>query len=287
MDIKQLKYFLTIAEEEQITSAAKKLHISQPPLSYQLKALETELGVKLVERGSRKLHLTDAGRILRNRAEQILELTEAAQRELRDLNTGFQGTLSIGTVSSSGHALLDKRLKIFHSKYPLINFEIYEGNTYNIIEYLNSGLIQIGIVRTPFSIENFNYILAEAEPMVAVMRENLDWNSGSSTSIQELKDRPLIIYRRFEGLIKERCKSAGFEPKFFCKNDDARTTLLWTDAGLGIGIVPYSSINLVANNNLKYKVINDDFLKTQLAAIWMKDRYISASANNFLDIFKG
>ena len=89
MNIRQLKYFLTIAEEEQITSAAKKLNISQPPLSQQLKLLEDEFGVKLLERGSRKIHLTDAGRLLRNKAEQILELTDATYKELRDFNKGI------------------------------------------------------------------------------------------------------------------------------------------------------------------------------------------------------
>lgn len=287
MDIKQLKYFLTIAEEEQITSAAKKLNMSQPPLSYQLKTLEDELGVKLVERGSKKIHLTDAGQILRNRAEQIVELTEVAYKEMKDLSKGFQGTLSIGTVSSSGPTLFDKRLKIFHDIYPLVNFDIYEGNTYKIIEYLHNGLIQIGIVRTPFNMDGFNCILAKPEPMVAVMSEALYWDDNNDKiSLLELKDKPLIAYRRFESLIRERCVKAGFEPKFFCKNDDARTTLLWATAGLGIGIVPYSAINLVPNNNLKLKKIDDSFLESQIAAIWIKDRYISTSAQHFLDIFK-
>lgn len=288
MDIKQLKYFLTIAEEEQITSAAKKLNMSQPPLSYQLKTLEDELGVKLVERGSKKIHLTDAGQVLRNRAEQIVELTEVTYKELKDLSKGFQGTLSIGTVSSSGPTLFDKRLKIFHDVYPLVNFEIYEGNTYKIIEYLHNGLIQIGIVRTPFNMDGFNYILADPEPMVAVMSEALNWDDkNEKISLLELKDKPLIVYRRFEALIKDRCTKAGFEPKFFCKNDDARTTLLWAASGLGIGIVPYSAINLVPNSNLKLKIINDSFLESQIAAIWIKDKYISTSAKHFLDIFRG
>ena len=85
MDIRQLKYFLTIAEEEQITKAAKKLNISQPPLSQQLKLLEDELGVKLLERGSRKIQLTDAGRLLRNKAEQILHSFQVLNRWGQDV----------------------------------------------------------------------------------------------------------------------------------------------------------------------------------------------------------
>ncbi|GKX67260.1 LysR family transcriptional regulator [Inconstantimicrobium mannanitabidum] len=287
MDIKQLKYFLTIADEEQITSAAKKLHISQPPLSYQLKNLEEELGVKLLERGSRKIHLTPAGRILRNRAEQIIQLTDATSREIMDLKNGFQGTLALGTVSSSGYTLLDTRLKVFHKTYPHINFELYEGNTYKIIEYLNCGLIEVGIVRTPFNMSNFDYITAEEEPMIAVMREELDaFKNIDTISIEDLKEKPLIIYKRFESLIKERCNAHGFEPLFFCKNEDARTTLSWADAGLGIGIMPKSAFNSMNNSDLKYKIIDDPLLNTQIAAIYLKDKYISTSAQHFLEVFE-
>lgn len=158
MDIKQLKYFYVIAEEGQITSAAKRLHLSQPPLSYQLKNLEDELGVKLVERGSRNIKLTDAGLILYKRAKQILSLTKSTVDELKDFNQGTQGTLSIGTVSSSGASLLDSRLSIFHDKYPFINFEIYEGNTYELLEALTKGIIEIAIVRTPFNNSGINSI---------------------------------------------------------------------------------------------------------------------------------
>ena len=287
MDIRQLRYFLAIAEEEQITSAAKRLHIAQPPLSQQLKSLENELGVKLVERGSRKIQLTDAGQILRNRAEQILELTEATARELKDFSEGLQGTLSIGAVSSSGAALLPKRIHSFNRKCPGINFEIWEGNTYRILEILNSGVIEIGIVRTPFNIENFESIPLPIEPMVAAISGNhFLGEHQSQICLTDLKDKPLIIYRRFEKIIIQACEKAGFEPKIFCKTDDARTTLLWADSGMGIAIVPKVALELIRSPNLKYKEIKESSLETQIVAIWMKNRYLSTAARHFLETFK-
>lgn len=287
MDIKQLKYFLTIAEEGQITAAAKKLNMAQPPLSFQLKALEDELGVKLVERGSRKIKLTDAGRILYNRADQILKLTGSTVRELKDFAEGVEGTLSIATVSSSGSILLTERLKKFHDKYPNVNFEISEGNSYKILELLTSGLIEIGIVRTPLNLENFESIYLPEEPMVAVMTRDLEWESNKEIILlKELINKPLIMYRRFEKLILECCKKSGFEPKIFCKNDDARTTLLWAEAGLGIAIVPKSAVQLIGSTNLIYKEIDEQALRTQIAAIWVKNRYISSSAKHFLEVFE-
>ena len=286
LDIKQLRYFLTIAEEGQITAAAKKLNMAQPPLSFQLKALEEELGVKLVERGSRKIKLTDAGHILYNRADQILKLTGSTMRELKDFAEGVEGTLSIATVSSSGSILLTERLKKFHSKYPNVNFEISEGNSYKILELLTSGLIEIGIVRTPLNLENFESIYLPEEPMVAVMTRDLEWESSKSIILlKELEDKPLIIYRRFEKLILECCRKSDFEPKIFCKNDDARTTLLWAEAGLGIAIVPKSAVKLIGSTILVYKEIDERALRTKIAAIWMKNRYITSSAKHFLEVF--
>jgi DNA-binding transcriptional LysR family regulator len=201
MDLKQLKYFYTIVEEGQITSAAKRLHMAQPPLSYQLKALEEELGTKLLHRGSRKIQLTEAGQLLYNRAEQILGLTESTLRELKDYKEGFEGILSLGTVSSSGSSLLLERINKFHNCYGGIKFEIYEGNSFRILDMLNTGLIEIGIVRTPLNLENMNAIYLPGEPMIAAMTEALDWDrTAKIISMSQLYDKPLIIYRRFENL---------------------------------------------------------------------------------------
>lgn len=288
MDIKQLKYFLTIAEEGQITSAARKLQMAQPPLSQQLKLLEEELGVKLVERGSRHIQLTDAGEILRNRARQILELSDSAVKEISDYSKGLKGTLSIGTVSSSGATLLNDRMSEFHKKYPGIKFEIHEGNTFTLVDLLNKGIIEVGIVRTPFKTQNFECRYAKLEPMVAVTAKDYPWNTGESAiAIYELKDQPLILYRRFEQLIYEACQEEGFEPDIFCKNDDARTTLLWAKAGLGIGIVPKSAFHLMDNGTMLYKELENKKLMTQIAAVWIKDRYISSLAKKFIDSFSG
>ncbi|AIQ41991.1 LysR family transcriptional regulator [Paenibacillus sp. FSL R7-0297] len=287
MDIRQLKYFLAIAEEGQITSAARKLQMAQPPLSQQLKLLEEELGVKLVERGPRSIQLTDAGIILRNRAQQILELTDSTTREINDFAKGLKGSLSIGTVSSSGATLLHDRLGEFHKNYLGVTFEIHEGNTFMIIDLLNKGIVEIGIIRTPFNTSNLECLYLNSEPMIAVMTSYYDWNSGEAAiSLGELQHKPLIIYRRFEQLIRETCLEHGFEPQIFCMNDDARTTLLWANAGLGIGIIPKSAFELANHGNLIYKEIRCEALHTRVAAVWIKDKYLSSLATKFIETFQ-
>lgn len=102
MDLKQLRYFMAIVEERQITAAARRLHMAQPPLSNQMKLLEEELGLTLFSRGPHHIELTDAGRLFAARAKELLEMAAATKRELRDFKQGLSGTLALGTVSSSG-----------------------------------------------------------------------------------------------------------------------------------------------------------------------------------------
>lgn len=204
MDLKQLRYFMAIVEERQITAAARRLHMAQPPLSNQMKLLEEELGLTLFSRGPHHIELTDAGRLFAARAEELLEMAAATKRELRDFKQGLSGTLALGTVSSSGGILLQEGMRAFRETYPRVQFEIHDGNTYQLIELLEKGLIEIAIVRTPFNAAHFNCKYRKPEPMIAAMTENLDWApEREAIRVEELPGRPLILYRRFEQLLMD------------------------------------------------------------------------------------
>ncbi len=284
MDIKQLIYFITIAEECSFSKAAEKLYMAQPPLSHQLKLLEEELNVKLMERTTRKLQLTDAGKALFQRSKQLLEFLDTSIKEVKDIHNGFQGKLSIGTVSSAGAAILPEIIKSFHLSYPGIDFEILDEDTSKIIELLNGGIIDIGIIRTPFKSDNFEAILLPDEPMLAV--SNTELCEGQSVlKLWNLKNTPLIIQRRSEGSLIELCNSYDFKPRIICKSNDVRTILLWAGMGLGTALVPKNCVNLAPNANLKYKEIAEPSLLTGTAIIWPKQRYISSAARRFLETF--
>lgn len=286
MDIRQLKYFLAIAEEGNITRAAERLHIAQPPLSHQLKLLEYELGVKLIDRSTRRIQLTDTGEKLRYRAEQMLNLMETTVRELKDINEGVQGTLLIGTVPSSGATLLPERIHSFHEKYPGIDFQIWDGDTYRIMELLNSGTIEIGIIRTPFNSKIYESIYLPKEPMVTASSNSYSYNKQGSVEIAELVDTPLVIDRRFENVIVDAFEKEGVKPKIICRGDDVRSILLWASTGIGVAIVPKAATGLIPNSNLNYRKINLTSVETQTAIIWMKNRYLSSAARHFLKTFK-
>ncbi|MBC2582709.1 LysR family transcriptional regulator [Clostridium sp. DJ247] len=287
MDIRQLKYFLTIIEEGSITKAAEKLHIAQPPLSHQLKLLEDELEIKLIERNTRKFEITDAGKVLKHRSKQILELSENTIKELKNLKDGFQETLSIGTVQSAGVTLLPERLNIIQKKHPNVTFQIKESNTYNILNLLNKGSIDIGIVLTPFNSEIFESILLSDEPMVAAVKEDLYFQElEGNISLTELEDKPLIIDGRFRDILISSCHQAGFEPKILCESEDAISTLLWARTGAGIGLIPKPAVNFITTTDLKYMEINELSLRTRTAIVWARNRYLSEATKDFLETFK-
>ncbi|AJA46383.1 transcriptional regulator, LysR family protein [Clostridium pasteurianum DSM 525 = ATCC 6013] len=294
MDIRQIRYFLAVAEEGQITAAAKKLNISQPPLSQQLKALETELGVKLFIRNSRNIELTEAGIILRNKSEQIIELVNATEKELKDLNKGLEGTLNIGTVGSSAITVLPKKIYEFHQKYPNINFQMWDGSSTRIMELLNNGIIELGFVRTPFNTKVYNSLYIKNSElknhthdiMVTVAKSELYGNiDKDKISIKELENKPLIIHRRFENVITEAFNKLGLSPNIICKNDDIISSLTWANAGIGIALVPRTSSTLMYNTNLEIKEITNPSMEAKSALIWMKNRYLSTAASHFIEYF--
>lgn len=284
MNLKQLNYFLMIAEEKNISSAAIKLHMCQPPLSTQLKLLEEEIGVKLFSRTTRSLEITEAGKLLQKRSLQIFELLDTTKKELSQLKSGYQDTLRIGFVASSVAVLLPEKLTDFHSKHPEITFQMREGNTYRILDLLQSGIIDFGLVRTPFNTEAFNVIYLKEEPMIAVYKDQSIFKA--SLELIELNKLPLVLDKRFSTLITDACHKAGFHPNIICEGEDSRSILSWASASIGIAILPLSGKNLINDNTLSYSVINDSSLETQSAIVTLKKEAISYLTKELIEILK-
>ena len=285
MDFKDLTCFAAIVEEGTISGAAQRLHIAHPALSLRLKALEEDMGLALLERGARSVSLTEGGRLFYRRALRMLELAGSTRQELADVRDGAAGTLRLGTVSSSAPSLLSGRINRFHTRYPQVRFELHEGNTFELIELLHTGIIDLAIVRTPFKAEGTGQMLLPPEPMAVALRGPLA--ESGRVPVRWLKGKPLIFYRRFEGLIQAVCRQEGFEPEALCINDDARTCIMWAQAGLGAAITPLSAAKVMAGEDLRLLTLEHPDLYTSIAAIWKKDGYLSAAAQRFLEVFGG
>jgi DNA-binding transcriptional LysR family regulator len=286
LNSKQLYYFITIAETGSFTDAAKKLGLSQPPLSKQIMLLEEELGLKLFERGSRKTELTEAGAFLYSRAKDILTMMEDVTKELMHFPSSAKEILKLGTISSSGNILQDF-LKTFCMEHPNVRFEITEGNTYELMEKMRSGVIECAIIRTPFHSVGFECVYGKEEPLMAAgISSFFSEISSDKVKLTELSEKPLIYYRRFDAIISTAFQNIGIEPHVFCRNDDARTCLQWANSGLGVALIPRSICQEHDDNNLVLREIESEDTVTKIAAVYKKNGYVSNIAKEFVTCFQ-
>ncbi|WP_078594068.1 LysR family transcriptional regulator [Evansella clarkii] len=310
MDIKQLKYFYTIAQEGQITRAAKRLHMAQPPLSQQLKLLEQELGTPLLERYGKRMELTEAGKVLFLKAEKILQLVEDTACEVKEVSEGIRGIISIGSVKTC-FSFLPERIRSFRDDFPEVTFQLREGDTFHISELVRTREVELGLVRLPLdSSEDFIVMPLPDEPYVFVYSNefftqtedsaatvespSLPFTSSSSEETIRMKDLesvPLLLLRRVNGvgqfeLIVNECRKHGFEPNIICECPDAAMILSLVSAKAGAAVLPKSTLNFFPSENLRYKVITDSDVVSKSAVIWLKDRYLSKGAKYFLKMFE-
>lgn len=289
MNLKQLEYFVVVAEEQQITAAAKRLHIAQPPLSYQLKQLEKDLGVQLMKRTAHGIRLTLAGNTLFEYAKQIIDLTKITEYQVQNIDHGYLGTLRIGATSTSGGVLPNRRLFKLMKSYPGMKLEISEGNTYQLLDLLNKNLIDVAVVRTPFNKAELQVRQFPAEPMMAIIPERFlteNLKECQSISIERLSTFPLVVYRRFKIIIKDSFEHRGLQPTFVLECDDARTGIRWAEKGIGVALVPKTCAVHYATTRVKLIPVKHEAWQTNLALVYRSDRNLSPVIEKFIDCYK-
>lgn len=293
MDIKQLHYFCTIVQEGQITRAAKKLHMAQPPLSQQLKQLEEELEVKLFERNGRNMELTECGLVLYKKAIKILSQVDETIVEVKETGEGLKGVVAIGS-NKSCFSYLPKRIQSFREKYPLVTFQLREGDTFHISELLKNRSIDLAVARLPLESTDveFSMLSLPKEPYVLVIPKSWKERIGGRTSVKmnEIKDFPLLLLHRINGkgqfeIIINECKRHGFTPNVILECPDASMILSLVNSEVGATIVPQSTLSSIHLSNTITLQLEDSEIMSESAVIWLKDRYLSKSTKHFLDTF--
>lgn len=285
MDFKSLKYFVTIVESGTISSAAKKLYMSQPPLSNQMNNLEAELGCTLFERTSRHIVLTGAGKLLYDRAKILLNSMEATKEEVSNYEKEFAGIIRIGMISSVAETALAAKIADFARLNKGISLDIYECNTYRMLELLNAKTLHFGIVRTPFVTTKF-----KKEPMtnghiVAVGKASFFDSDSNTVSPTELSKKPLIIYRRWENTISDFFAQHELPFNIICRNDDARTTLFFAEQGLGVALLP-TATSAPLRSDLVCKEIKGNPWNTDIILLYDENSYMPSCAKKLLEFIK-
>lgn len=198
MEIRVLRYFLETAREGNMTRAAERLHISQPTMSKQLKDLEQELGAKLFIRSNYSIRLTEAGMLLRERAEDILSLVDKTEAEFKNLDTMDRGDIYVGAPESQSMALFAEIVCRLQQDYPRLRCNIYSGNMQDVCEKLDKGLLDFGIVMNYADLSKYNYLPMPSEDSWGVIFKKDDPLAvKESFSISDLKGLPLICSKQW------------------------------------------------------------------------------------------
>ncbi len=297
MTLKQLEYFLEIARLGSVTRAAQSLNISQPPLSLQLKALETELGTPLFQRDKRRLEITPEGLLLQERAQAILALLEETSNDIQSMSTEKQVTLRIGTIGSINNRLLPEVISRFSRDYPYVSFRVIEGRTDSILAHLSEGNADFGFVREPFNVSSFrsvpirhpdlgsdqnDYFVAIAQPHF--YDGYYDAPNSSVISLSELQGKPLVIHRRFREMLLGACRKQGFSPHIICENGEIQSSLSWARAGIGIAIAPFTSAVLSTDPNLVIRKLDSLPFSPRVCLVWNQSRRLSPEALAFVNM---
>ncbi len=276
MELRQLKYFVAVAEELHFGRAARRVHISQPPLSQQIKALEDEMGVKLLKRTSRSVSLTAAGRLFLEEARSILaQLDRASDKVLRTAR-GEIGHLSIGFVGPAMDGRLPEALKEFQKRYPDVILSLNEQGTRAQMEALIQDRIHIGFLRLfGNDLGGFQKELFLREPYLLALPRGHALTKKRDLTLASLKGHPMILFPRpiqpalYDNIISS-LEKAGVTPVISQEAGTKHTTIALVSAGLGVALVPASTANL-KRTGVAFRPIKGALPPVEIFMVWPED----------------
>jgi DNA-binding transcriptional LysR family regulator len=252
MDIRQLKYFEAVAETGHMTRAASQLGIQQPPLSQQIKLLETQMGAQLFHRHPKGMALTDIGKLFQAEVRKLLQEVAAMEQRMARLASGAEGTLAIGfTSSAAAHEFMPQVLRECRRSHPDIRLELSENNAADITEAVASSRLHCGLLRVPVARpEGVEFETLFREPVMVALPVGHGLLSGSggkprSIKLRELQNENLILVRKpgapgLYGNLLALLEEQGFRPTIEAEVDRMMTNLNLVAAGVGISVVPAS-----------------------------------------------
>lgn len=287
MELRVLQYFLAVAREQSIIRAAESLHLSQPTLSTQIKAMEEELGKQLLIRGtkgSRKVTLTEEGMILRKRAEEILNLVQKTEREISLSDQVVIGDVYIGTGETDAVRFIAKVAKKLYAAYPGIHYHIASGNAEFVLEQLDKGLIDFGIVFGPIDHTKYHSIpLPYKDTLGVLMRKDSPLAQKEAVRPEDLWEKPLIVSRQHDndGGLAEWIKRDISEIEIVATYNLLFNASLMVEEGLGYAIGLDKIINTSGNSNLCFRPLSPK-REEGMSIVWKKYQVFSKASGKFM-----
>lgn len=288
MELRVLRYFLAVAQEESISGAAEYLHLTQPTLSRQLMDLENELGKKLFIRGSRKVSLTEDGILLRKRASEIVELVEKTESEFWGTEEAIAGDIYIGGGESDAMRLIARTARELQLSYPNIHYHLFSGNAHDVCERLDRGCLDFGILLDPGDLKRYDYIsLPVTDVWGVLMRKDSPLAEKEALHPEDLLDKPLLLSRQSIG--KDRL-STWFGQAYTSLNVTATYNLIYNaslmvEEGLGYALALDHLVNTAGDSQLCFRPL-EPRLEVQLYVVWKKFQIFSKAAARFLTVLQ-
>ncbi|GAA3016915.1 LysR family transcriptional regulator [Tetragenococcus solitarius] len=285
MEIRLLRYFIAVANQQNISAAAQYLHISQPTLSRQLSDLEEELNTTLFIRGNRKVSLTPEGIFLLKKAKEIVGLVDKTTANFSQQEETLSGEVYIGAGETKAMCVIAKSLKKLLDNYPAVQFHLYSGNADDIMDKLDSGLLDFGIVIEPADKKKYDYIqLPAIDTWGVLMHKNSPLAEQTAINPKELLDKPLIISRQtsvdseLSGWLGKSMEDLNIIGTYNLLYNAA----LMAEEKLGYVLCLDHLINTTGDSNLCFRPLIPQ-LTTNLNIIWKKHQIFSSAAQAFLE----
>ena len=276
MEIRQLRYFLAVAEDLHFTRAAQRLHIAQPALSQQIRQLEEEVGARLLERTNRRVALTPAGETFRMRAALVVEQANRALTEASQIGRGEAGTISIGFVSSAVCGILPDLLRLFRESVPAAQVELQELEPAEQLESIGLHRLDLGIMHATLHEAQFGSVVVSSDPLIAAIPEKHPAARHQHVALRELADDTFFIPKRhshsgYHEIVLSACKSAGVVPARIQPTRLLQTAVTLVAGGLGVTLVPQSFEQNFCIKGVVYRPLTGTAPVARLIAVWHKE----------------
>lgn len=278
MEIQDLKSFMEVAVHKSFTKAAEHSYLTQPSLSKAVKKIEEELQVKLFDRSTRHLHLTDAGKIVYQQGQKVLATLSELNVLLDELRDIASGQIKIGVPPLIGTLFFPKIAGSFHKQYPNVTLDLVEYGAKLIGKLVEDGEIDLGIVVLPANEDKFNIYPFIQDEFVLYLNENHKLAKKNAVSLNELKDEKFIIFSEeftLHDYVKQACKEAGFTPAISYQSSQWDLIIELVSSNLGITLLPRSIYYKQTNSNVKIIPIEQSNLLWKLGIITKKEAYHS------------
>jgi DNA-binding transcriptional LysR family regulator len=289
MELRQIKYFIAVAEELHFGRAAESLHLSQPALSKQIQALEDSLKIQLLERTKHSCQLTMAGKKFLETAHRILQEMEEGIQITRQVANGHLGRVRVGFTEATLFSIAPSILQTYREHYPQVDLILTSAGTETNVEALRTHRIDVGFVYLPIREPSLAIYSLDEETYLAALPSSHHLTKHKQISLQSLANEPLIFYPRllapvFFAHFIQCCEQAGFLPNIVQEAELGQTRLGLVAAGVGISFVLSALQNLSAKG-VVYRPLSDNFPTLKLALAWRKNES-SPVVHELIEVFK-